>query len=82
LEVTKNAIKLLKEGMTESQYRDYEKISGIQWGAYDTKLSEYIITFTAFCDLTYEEQIVYLNDLVNKYQVALNVKSSVTDVPE
>ena len=82
LEITKNALKLLQDGMTEAQYAGYEQISGIKWGEYDVQLREYIETFAVFCKRSYQEQVTYLNDLINKYQATLNTSSSVTDVPE
>jgi hypothetical protein len=54
LEITRNALTLLRPDMTQSQYEVYENASGINWGGYDPKLKETIITFAVFCSWTYD----------------------------
>ena len=82
LEITRNALALLRPDMTKSQYEIYENASGINWGGYDPKLKETIITFAVFCSWTYDQQYEYLNELISKYEVALYSDASMIEIPE
>ena len=79
-----NAKDNLKKDMSYSDYIDFEASSGIKWGQYDEDLKQNILDYTSFLQMTYDEQVAYLNSVQKLYQaeqaktLSINANSSQT----
>ena len=60
----------LKEDMSYGDYMDFETSSGIKWGQFDEDLKASVINYTSFLQMSYEEQVSYLDSIQSVYHAA------------
>ena len=67
IDIVKNAKDNLKEGMSVSDYSTFKDESNIAWGEMDAVLGKEIISYGEFLQMTYNQQVTYLENLEQAY---------------
>ena len=67
IDIVKNAKDNLKEGMSVSDYNTFKDESNIAWGEMDAALGKEIISYGEFLQMTYNQQVAYLENLEQAY---------------
>ena len=74
--IVENAVRQLKNmyntnALSTTDYNNFKNSTGILWGSYDEKLKKNILEWQGFIQLTYTEQVAYLESLIAEYELIL-----------
>ena len=70
LNIIEDAKNKLKPGMGIDDYATFENESGIKWGAYDEHYKQNIVEYNEFLQMSYNQQMDYLNRIQDGYENA------------